>query len=77
MSLRKLKPVYFNNTQYNLVIKNSQIENAGLGLFLDIKAKPILKNALLGYYFGYWIFLGYLLWISDLDLSGYLWILSG
>lgn len=54
MSLRKLKPVYFNNTQYNLVIKNSQIENAGLGLFLDIKAKPILKNALLGYYFGYW-----------------------
>ena len=52
MPSRKVKYIYFNNTNYNLIIKESNIDNAGLGLFLDINAKPILKNVFLGYYFG-------------------------
>ena len=54
MRSRKVQPVYFNNTDYNLIIKESKIQNAGLGLFLDTLANPILKNVFLGYYFGYW-----------------------
>jgi hypothetical protein len=54
MSLHKLKPIYFNNTEYKLIIKPSNIENAGFGLFLDKNAEPILKNTFLGNYNGYW-----------------------
>jgi SET domain-containing protein len=54
MPSHKVKYIYFNNTKYNLIIKQSNIDYAGLGLFLDIHAEPILKNVFLGYYFGYW-----------------------
>ena len=53
-STSKIKCSYFNNTNYNLIIKQSNIENGGLGLFLNINADPIINGSFLGYYFGFW-----------------------
>lgn len=54
MYSNRKKCIFYNNTSYDLIIKQSNIENAGLGLFLNIHAKPILKGVFLGYYCGYW-----------------------
>ena len=40
---------YYNNTKFALELKDSQIENAGIGLFTKEKIK---KNRLIGYYGG-------------------------
>jgi len=48
------KIMYFNNTDFDLIIKNSNILGAGLGLFLSINTNPILKDTFLGYYNGFW-----------------------
>jgi len=54
MPPRKILPKYYNNTDFQLEIKQSGIENSGMGLFLDKHANPILKDTFLGYYMGYW-----------------------
>lgn len=51
---KKFKPVYFNNTTFDLKIKESNITSAGLGLFLNKDSNPILKDTFLGYYSGFW-----------------------
>jgi hypothetical protein len=46
---------YYNNTVYDLELKQSNIYDAGLGIFLSINAKPILADTFIGYYEGDWI----------------------
>ena len=45
---------YYNNTPFHLEIQQSNIENAGLGLFLQKNTSIIPKNKLIGYYEGFW-----------------------
>lgn len=45
---------FYNNTRFDLEIKQSSIENGGLGLFLKENADTIFKNKLIGYYEGFW-----------------------
>lgn len=45
---------YYNNTFFDLEIKESNIEDAGLGLFLKKNANTVFKNKLIGYYEGFW-----------------------
>jgi SET domain-containing protein len=53
-SIKNSKTVYYNNTGFNLEIRESQIENSGLGLFLKNSAEMIPKDTFLGYYEGFW-----------------------
>lgn len=54
MLLDKKTINYYNNTPFQLEIKQSNIENAGLGLFLKPNTNAINKNKLIGYYEGFW-----------------------
>ena len=54
MRLLNIAPKYYNNTNFKLEIKQSSIENAGLGLFLHKESDSIQKDMFLGYYNGFW-----------------------
>ena len=49
--IKKQKIVYYNNTAYDLELKPSQIEGAGLGVY---SKQFIPAETFLGYYEGHW-----------------------
>jgi hypothetical protein len=54
-----------NNTNYDLIVKTSQIENSGRGVFLSENSKiSILENDIIGFYMGEWK-------INDRNTSNY------